>query len=80
MIHLPPGFRIIAEEDLLRIADYLGRYCDNDCSGINCTESECTDEAMCDCDAEPCCRRDCLVYFAKEDLGELSATGEEWSE
>jgi hypothetical protein len=78
MIALPPGFRLIREEDLPRIADYLDRYCDNDCDGITCTDAEYCDGRGCfECEShgDPNCCRNCLVGFAKEDLAEMTNQG-----
>jgi len=54
------------------VTDYLNRYCDNECDGVNCDDDQRFDarsgeEDVCLCDAIRCCR-ECLVGFAKEAL------------
>lgn len=51
-------------------ADYLSRYCDSECEGITCTDTEYEDADCLKCllDTEGTCCRGCLVGFAKEEL------------
>lgn len=78
-LSIPRGFRIVQEDGLLKLADYLNRYCDQ-CDGITCTDDEYFDGAGCaGCsdtgDPVGCCR-ECLVGFAKEDLASMITEGE----